>query len=455
MSHSTAVIVGYSLAGACCARILSRVCDRVVVIERDELPTTVTSRPGIAQARHAHLILDRGRRELEHFFPGFEQRMVEQGAIVIDPGLEFATHGRSGWAPRVETSLRAICASRDLTDATVRQLASLPANVELRTNCEVASLRITNHRVTGVEVRHRDASQPETIDAMLVVDASGRTSKLPTLLEAAGVAPPEETVIDSGTWYSTRWFERTKPSSSWWRAAILIPTPAGPGALLMPVEGNRWVVSIATVGRGQPDIDADNYQATLEKLPSPIVAEAVGAPISPVYGSRSTPNRLRHFDRWAQPVSGLIPVGDAVCALNPVHGQGVSHTAVCARLFEAAVAEEGVQSPTLSARFLKAQAHWLAELWGGATSFDLSFPTTPGKRPLAPKLIAPYMRMFAEAMREDRELLRQVGEVGQLNQPMATLMAPRVVAKVLQSAVRRRLTGTRPSPARTAAYPPA
>lgn len=453
MTTSTAVVIGYSLGGACCARVLARACDRVIVIERDELAADVAPRAGVPQGRHAHMILDRGRRELEHFFPGFEKRIVERGGILIDPGFEFASLGRMGWGPRSATTLRAVCATRDLTDATVRELASPPPNVEIRTRCEVIGLRIEQGRITGVEIRDREGQRTETIAASLVVDASGRASKLPAFLEAAGAPVPEETVIDSGTWYATRWFER--PAwPSWWKAGIIIPSQLGPGALLLPVERDRWIVSIASVGRGQPQIDEANYLDELRKLPSPIIAEAVGAPVSPVYGSRSTPNRRRHYERLTEPVVGLIPFGDVTCALNPIHGQGVSCTAVCARLFETAVAEAGAQSPTLASRFIKAQARWLAEPWATATGFDLRFPTTAGKRALAPKLVAPYMRLFAEAVRDDIALLRQIGEVGQLNQPMSTLMAPRVVARVLRSAVRRKLAGARPEASPTGAYPP-
>jgi 2-polyprenyl-6-methoxyphenol hydroxylase-like FAD-dependent oxidoreductase len=453
MTRSTAVIIGYSFAGACCARILSRVCDRVVVVERDELPAGPVARTGVPQGRHAHMILDRGRRELEHLFPGFERTLVERGGVIIDPGLEFASYGRTGWAPRSQTTLRVVCASRDLTDAVVRELAAPAPHVEIRTGWQVGSLRVEGRRVTGVELRSRDGSRAESIDTALVVDASGRGSKLPALLEEAGIAPPDETTIDSGTWYSTRWFER-RGFSAWWKAAILVPNLAGPGALLMPVEGDRWIVSIASVGRGQPAIDDSNYRAALEALRSPIIAEAVGAPVSPVHATRSTPNRFRHYHRWREPVVGIVPVGDATCALNPIHGQGVTCTAVCARILESCLAEGGVHSPTLASRFIRAQARWLAEPWGTATSFDLQFPNTAGKRRLAPKLFAPYMRLFAEAVREDGDLFRRVGEVGQLNEPMASLMAPRIVARVLQSAVRRRVNRVAPEASRTAAYPP-
>jgi len=458
--RSHAIILGGSLAGHCCARALSRFFETITLIERDEIPSGASFRAGVPQGRHAHVILDRGRRELERFFPGFEQRMVEKGASVIDPGLVFAAFGGNGWSPRVPTSARNVCASRDLTDATVRELAASLPNVVVRQRTEVTDLRRTGRRITGVTVRSRDGGATEELTADLVVDASGRSSKVPAMLQRVGVAVPEETVIDSGTWYSTRWFtsepDHALPDSCWWKAAILVPMVKSPvGALLTPVEGDRWIVSVATIGRGQPQIDEKNFLETLRGLPSPIIAEAVGEPASPVYGSRSTPNRMLHYDRLIDPVAGFVAVGDAVCALNPIQGQGVSVTAVCAHVLETAVEAEGPESSTLPERFFKAQARWLAEPWGLATSFDLRFPATAGKRSLAGKIVAPYMKLFVGALRDDVSLLRHISEIGQLNLPSATLMSPSIVARVLKATVRRRLgRTTAPAEPVTGAYPP-
>lgn len=458
---SRAVVIGGGLAGFCSARALSRFFEKVTVIERDELPDGVASRTGLPQARHAHVILDRGRRELERFFPGFEARMLERGASFIDPSLEFASHGAGGWGPRLTTAARMICASRDLTDATIRELAiaSVP-NLDLRTRTELSALRIerkSSARVAGVELRHRDSGATEQLAPDLVVDASGRGSKVLSLLAQEGVALPEETVIDSDTWYATRWFKSAPghalPPSSWWKAVILIPTVAGPsGALMAPVEGDRWIVSIATIGQGQPQIDESNFMDKLRALPSPVIAEALGEPISPVHKSRSTPNRRFYFERWTDPVAGFVAVGDAVCALNPIQGQGVSSTAVCAHVLEDALAAEGPASPTLPARFFKAQARWLAEPWGQATGFDLRFPkTTGGKRPFAAKLLTPYIKRLAAAALEDVTLLHQFAEVGQLNQPMASLMSPSVMARVLRASFKRGGPAKAPS---VGGYPP-
>ena len=91
-------------------------------------------------------------------------------------------------------------------------------------------------RISSIAVQRKGGGAAEELTADLIIDASGRGSKVPGMLARAGVALPEETVVDSGTWYSTRWFKSAPghelPPSAWWKAVLLVPTIAGPGALM-------------------------------------------------------------------------------------------------------------------------------------------------------------------------------------------------------------------------------
>ena len=94
--------------------------------------------------------------------------------------------------------------------------------------------------------------------ADLVVDASGRQSRAPEWLRAAGVEPPAETVVDSLCGYSTRWFKAPEPErwpSEWWWKGIwidpLLPAQRTAG-VLFPVEGGRWIVTLAGIGGHRP-----------------------------------------------------------------------------------------------------------------------------------------------------------------------------------------------------------
>ena len=71
-------------------------------------------------------------------------------------------------------------------------------------------------------------------------------------------------------------------------------------------------------------------------LPVPDIYEAVkdAEPISPVYRYQRTANQLRHYAPLQRLPEAFILIGDAVCAFNPVFGQGMSVSAMEALLLD-------------------------------------------------------------------------------------------------------------------------
>src|SRR5580693_10061930 len=81
-----AVVVGGSLAGMLAARVLSNHFDGVTLLERDRFPETPAARMGLPQGRHAHGLLERGRRVLERFLPGLTGELVRTGETLYIAG---------------------------------------------------------------------------------------------------------------------------------------------------------------------------------------------------------------------------------------------------------------------------------------------------------------------------------------------------------------------------------
>jgi 2-polyprenyl-6-methoxyphenol hydroxylase-like FAD-dependent oxidoreductase len=173
-------VIGGSLAGMCAARVLSDVVDKVTIIERDAYPSAPEFRQGVPQARHVHNLLARGLREFESFFPGFEARLRELGAVPVETSWDTATLWPHGWARRAHTGLWQLYASRPLIEGTVLEFCRRLSNVTFLERTEVSALRAAGRSqryCTGVEVRTRDDGQTRTLEADLVVDASGAHSK--------------------------------------------------------------------------------------------------------------------------------------------------------------------------------------------------------------------------------------------------------------------------------------
>lgn len=442
MSDGTAVVIGGSMAGLCAAAALAEHAARVVVLERDRFGSEGLARAGAPQARHVHALLLRGRRELDRLLPGFDAAIRARGALELNFGLDFAVLRQCGWQPRQEFPFRGLFASRALVESMARELVARRANVELRERAGVSGLASDGARVTGV--RLDDGGE---LRAQLVVDAAGRASRAGDWLRALGIDPPRETVVDSHAAYASRWYRapaaERRPRAWWWRG-IQVDPPAGDftrAAVLSPVEGGRFVLSVVGLGGHPAPRDEAELDAWLGAFRTPILAEYVrlSEPLTPVYGHRGTANRFRHYERWRAGVAGFAALGDAVAAFNPVYGQGMTSAAVSAGLLAQAVAREGLGSPTLPRRFFRAQARFLRSPWQLATGADFRVPGTVGTRPPAAGLVNRYLDAFLQAAHDDARAMVRMGEVINMLREPSALFAPGMVARVGVRALRRAL----------------
>ncbi len=446
MSHSHAVVIGGSMAGLCTARILSAHFDTVTVLDRDTCPDGAFERAGVPQSRHVHALLVRGRQELNRLFPGFDTLMLERGAHEIDFGSDFATLRSWGWERCHPTGMITLFASRNLIEATVRELFHKLPNVDLREQTSVTGLGMTatgRPHIDTVYVVPRAAGEPTSIQADLVVDASGRASKAPDWLQELGITPPHETIVNAHTGYSSRWYQAPDqlPKEWWWKGIWLdLKLPEQPLAgVLFPVEHNRWIVTLAGVSKHYPPKDEDEFTAALSQLRSPVLADAVrvAKPISSVYAYRKMANRFRRYEKWTARVDGFIAVGDSTCAFNPVYGQGMTTGTLSAGTLDECLKKYGPTHPELSRHFFKAQARVQAAPWGLATGADFSLPETEGDRPRSARIVGPYMNALFMAAIEDMTLRHHVGEVLQMLKPPSSFFTPAVMGRIAKGVFRR------------------
>ena len=310
-------------------------------------------------------------------------------------------------------------------------------------------------------MRSRDGGGEREIEADLVADVSGRGSKSPAWLGELGLEPPAETVVDSYAGYSSRWFNapapERRPREWWWKGIWLdpkIPEHMNAG-VLFPLENNRWLVTLAGIGKQYPPNDEPGFMAMLDRLRSPIIAEAVrlAEPISPVYSNRSMANRWRHYEKWKGRLDGFVALGDAVCAFNPVYGQGMTSGAVSATILRESLKQHGVSSPELPPSFFKALARFAAGPWSMATGADFAVPETQGERPRLGWLFGPVMQRILAAANDDDVVRNRMGEVFNMLKPPAAMFAPPILGRTLLATTRRAVK-RRPQSAAIPAMPP-
>ncbi len=441
MTHcqSSAIVLGASLSGLLAVRALSGHFERITVVERDLLPEGEELRKGVPQSAHAHGLLASGYRVMDEYFPGMMDELENLGAPRGDVTGDFLWFQYGRWKLRHDSGLRGITVSRPCLEAATRRLVRALRNVTFRDGVDALrpTFDATTDRVTGVVVRPRGHNVEETLDADLVVDASGRGSQSPKWLEAMGFGRPQESLVKVNVGYATRMFERRPGEFFNSNGGIIAGTPPGSARLgaALAAERNRWVVTLmGTVGDYPPTNEA-GWVAFAASLPVPALHELVTSarPLTDIVGYRFPANHRWLYERMRRFPAGYLVTGDAVCSFNPIYGQGMSVAATEAKALDNSLAM-GLDG--LSRRFY-ARARRIVDIpWAIATGEDLCYPQVEGRRPPGFRMLSRYLRRVHALASKDPAVCRKFFDVLNLLAPPASLMAPRVAWRVL----------TRPAP---------
>lgn len=382
---SHALVIGSSISGLTAARVLTDYFERVTIVDRDDPPDPVEFRRGVPQARHAHRLLPRGQMILEEQFPGLVDELLAFGAVPVHANKEVIFDYEGKWhVGRARPNWVSLSCSRALLEATIyRRLAAIPG-VQLIQGFEVSGLQVNeqNDRVTGVRLQCVRCQTTEIVlTADLVVDTSGRHSKSPQWLEFLGYTPPEEWSIDPFVGYATRIYERSPGFDAGWESLYVRPTPPDGtrGGIIVPMEGNRWHVTLIGVAGDYPPHDDEGFLAFANSLPTPRLYDAIkdARPLTGISGFRLTANRIRRYDNLPRYLEGFLVLGDAAYIMNPMHAQGMTAAAIGSQALGRCLAQQPQSDLAGLSRAFQKQLHFsLGQLWHTVTSHDWHWPTT-------------------------------------------------------------------------------
>lgn len=108
--------------------------------------------------------------------------------------------------------------------------------------------------------------------------------------------------------------------------------------------------------------------AAKQILPASIMAGLRDAtPVGDIAVSHDTGARWHRYHQMPRFPEGLVVLGDGLCRLNPLHGQGMTVAALQALALRDCLAEGG---PDLSQRFFRAAATQIAPIWAANAAQD-------------------------------------------------------------------------------------
>ncbi|MGF1425766.1 NAD(P)/FAD-dependent oxidoreductase [Kitasatospora sp. LaBMicrA B282] len=418
-----AVVVGGGFAGLVTARVLADHVDQVSVLDKDTLPDRAAHRAGTPQSRHPHALLARGAALLEDLFPGLRAELTDQGAPVSDFG-HFPMRYPTGWSPTVRSGLVLQTFSRPLLEFLIRRRVRALRNVTVHDATEVTALTTGDARVTGVLARARGADRPSAHPADLVVIADGRYSRLPGWLAEARLPPPRCLRVDGQLAYTSRLYQRRPDRDPGFQASLqatLAPTTPS-GGVVVAIEDDRWLVCLFGAGGISAPTTPEGFAAYAAALDNPHVKQIVEdcQPIGAIHRYAGLDGRWHRYDRLAPPLRGLAVVGDALCALNPLYGHGMT-----VAVQQALVLGEAVTAcpPDRACRVYQRRAtRTLLLPWFMSTSLDRGW--SPGPAPLTARAGRAVLLHLLGRIPTDPDLYRRFLNVQHLTASPLTLLPP-------------------------------
>ncbi|MFF8570786.1 NAD(P)/FAD-dependent oxidoreductase [Streptomyces sp. NPDC015408] len=427
-----AVVVGAGLAGMLAAAVLAAAgVDEVIVLDRDELPEGPHQRRGLPQGRHAHLLMTGGLAAMEEIVPGVSlgKRLLAAGAHEISLSSGMLALTPEGWLRRWrrEGPVMLTC-TRALVDWTVRAAVLEQARVEVR-RAAVVGLTGSAERVRGVRIAAPGGDTD--LDADLVVDASGRGTRVLGWLEGLGLSGVRTRTVDSGLVNASREY-RVPAGAERFPLTIVQANPyvgrPARSAMVMPVEGDRWLVSCGGSRGGEPPADPEGFLRYTLDLPDPLVGRLISGaePLTDVHLSRSTSNVRRYLEKAPVWPERFVVLGDALGTFNPAYGQGMSVAAFGARVLGRELDRTGgVDAPGLARRVLRGAARSVDAAWSMAVGQDVLYPGVRGGRPGATdRVVTAYTRRMTRAATGSFAAASAIWDVTSMRTPPTRMFRP-------------------------------
>lgn len=379
-----AIVIGGSIAGMAAARALCPFFDQVTIVERDEMPFTEErprevplTRRGVAQGAHLHGLLYASRTTFDELYDAFTDEMLAVPVPFFDMCRHQALLLPEGWIARAPGDFRVTFATRWTTEWVVHKLTTRMPNISFAVG-QVVGLTTTSNgkQVTGVRALGPDGEC--TLDAELVVDASGRGSKAPKWIEELGYTPPIETTVRSFLGYATTYCHL--PEDAWPGDLRSITAPPIPGftrgGSINPQEDG--IVGVIAVGqaRDYPPRDREGFTEFLRTGVTPVIHDmwVRAEQLCDIAITKTSTNQLRRWHELADRPQRFIALGDAYAAFNPVYGQGITTAALSAKALRDRLREHDLDK---GVDLLQQELFDISSFpWATATMNDLAFEGT-------------------------------------------------------------------------------
>ena len=323
------MVIGGSIAGIAAAKVLQRSFDRVIVLEKDGRHPRREGRPGAAQVGICTICSPQARSS-SNDLSRIVDDMVREGAFKVDMAAQYRIRLGGTWKKPAPATSRSCARTSAARMVCAPRLDGEP-RISFRYESEVADLVFERGGESVVGVAVRRTGGIDVVPAEFVVDASGKNTPVPQILERIGIGAPEVEQDIINCFYSTMQ-HRVPPERQWQDKVMEICYAYRPYedtyAAQYYTDSSRTILSTSLVAYNcySPPRTAREFREFADRMPSPVVGENIDGfePASQIYNFRY-PNMLRlRYEKKRNLPRALVAVGDAYTSADPVSGLGMT-----------------------------------------------------------------------------------------------------------------------------------
>ncbi|WP_186673085.1 NAD(P)/FAD-dependent oxidoreductase [Sporosarcina sp. BP05] len=438
-NREKAIIIGGGISGKLAARVLSDFFKEVIILERDDETNGQLARKGARQGDHLHALLHAGQYGLEALFPGITETFHNNGAVKINSTKDLAWFHHGVWKLRYDGGKSTTLQSRPHLEWHIEQYIKNISNVTYLYSQNVKNLlhQQEGNRIYGVEVSTNDGNS-KTLTADLIVDASGSSSLTAHFFKKLNI-PIQIEKVAIGLCYVSKTFRLPKSQTRDWKIKLIYPNPPDEkiGGTISKIENDQHIVTIIgyqnSIQEKEVLKDESGFLHLANRLPkADIYNELIHAePLSKTTVYRVPHISWKRIDKTKQLPKGLLLIGDTVCRIDPVFGQGMSIAIIEALTMQKLFKNNNDDLDKLQTTFHKKIAKILSPIWNMVITEDFRYPGVSGKKPFGLSIQQWYSKHIFLLSSKNQKVYESFIDVMNLVQSPTILLRPWIVKKVL------------------------
>jgi hypothetical protein len=205
---------------------------------------------------------------------------------------------------------------------------------------------------------------------------------------------------------------------------------------MLPIEGNRWIVTLAAWHSDGTVITEANFLEFARSLEGQDIYDIISQcePLSGVIPYKFPFSLRRHYERLDRFPLGYLVLGDAVSSFNPTYGQGMTVAALEVVELDRLLTKN-ITPTQLAKTFFKNIAKVINIPWQLSVGEDFRFLQTRGSKPIGIDFINRYVEQLHRVTLVDVVVGEAFLKVMNLMASPTSLFHPRIVWRVFKNQI--------------------